>query len=305
MMKTCTTLDEFKALRQQWHPQTVALVPTMGALHEGHQALIARARSLADIVVVSIFVNPIQFLPQEDFTRYPRPLEADLACCEALGVDGVFLPSVEEMYPAGQADFCQVVPPAVLTHQLCGLSRPGHFEGVATVVLKLFNIIQPTFAVFGEKDAQQLAVIQKMVSDLNVPVTIVPHPTVRETSGLAVSSRNQYLASPEERQAAQLLSSVLQEVKTALTAQGANAPRSLKKLLAEAYTAICAQNPQLSQKLTLEYLEVVDRQTLLPTETLCEELKVLIAARVGAVRLIDNMDITLVAQSAKPFEQPV
>jgi len=189
-MQRLETVAAARGFRRRHRDETIALVPTMGALHRGHLALIAKAKELEDRAVVSIFVNPLQFGPNEDFNRYPRTLEADLAACAELGVDAVFIPSVEEMYPQGQEHLVQVVPPESLTGFLCGKYRPGHFTGVATVVLKLFNIIQPDVAVFGEKDAQQLTVIKRMVRDLNLPVDIVGHPTLREESGLVMSSRN-------------------------------------------------------------------------------------------------------------------
>lgn len=290
-MEIFRTIEACRAARKQWGDETVALIPTMGALHHGHLSLIEMGKEKAQRIVVSIFVNPIQFRPNEDFTRYPRPVEDDLAMCRDLGIDGVFLPSVEEIYPDGRSDLTLVTPPDYLIRQLCGLSRPGHFEGVATVVLKLFNIIQPDIAIFGEKDAQQLAVIRQMVKDLNVPVSILSHPTVREESGLAVSSRNRYLKSREEWEAAKIVSSILLTVR-----QEANKSENVSPVAREALSSVAekvlAQQNGLNELFQLEYLSAVDRTTFQPAETLHSNAKVLIAARVGDIRLIDNLDIT-------------
>src|SRR5215218_5369455 len=196
-MKITQSITEYAALRSalEGHASPrVAYVPTMGALHEGHRSLIKLAKMRGEVVAVSIFVNPLQFGPGEDYARYPRPLEDDLEVCEAEGVDVVLVPSVTDLYPPGR----QVTLDAgALGSGLEGQSRPGHFNGVLTVVLKLFNIIRPQMAIFGEKDAQQLACIQRMVADLNIPVEIVPAPIVREPDGLAISSRNVFLTAPE------------------------------------------------------------------------------------------------------------
>ena len=192
--------------------QIIGLVPTMGALHAGHESLIQQARKETDCLVVSIFVNPLQFGPKEDYTRYPRRPKADLDFCRILDVDLIFAPEVEEMYPTPSLTSVDV---ARITDPLCGPFRPGHFSGVATVVSKLFHIIQPQRAYFGEKDAQQLSVIERMVSDLNLAVAVVAVPTVRESDGLAVSSRNQYL-SPEERRSAPILYRALQAAQQAI-----------------------------------------------------------------------------------------
>src|SRR5215218_10664275 len=196
-MKITQSITEYAALRSalEGHASPrVAYVPTMGALHEGHRSLIRLAKTLGDVVVVSIFVNPLQFGPGEDYARYPRTLEDDLQVCESDGVDVVFVPSVRDLYPPGRQ---VTVDPGALGSVLEGHSRPGHFNGVLTVVLKLFNIIRPQVAVFGEKDAQQLACIQRMVIDLNIPINIVPGPIIREPDGLAISSRNVFLTAPE------------------------------------------------------------------------------------------------------------
>jgi pantoate--beta-alanine ligase len=269
-LKLLTTPEAMRDFPRQG---TVALVPTMGALHAGHLALVEHARQLADTVVVSIYVNPLQFGPTEDFTRYPRQLDADMQALNGLA-DAVFAPHT--LYD--QAETTQVVPPAGLTHCLCGRSRPGHFTGVATVVLKLFQVVQPTVAIFGEKDFQQLVVLQRMVHDLNLPVDIVPHPTAREADGLAMSSRNVYLTTPQEREAARTLSQTL----FALKAQ-AQPGQPLPPLLTH-----LAQK-MLHPSVQLEYLVVVDPHTLAEQHQLTGPARALIAGRVGPVRLIDNI----------------
>jgi pantoate--beta-alanine ligase len=254
----------------------IGLAPTMGALHAGHARLIETARAECGAVVVSIFVNPIQFNDPRDFQLYPRDLAADVKICDALGADIVFAPPVEEMYPGPQMSFVEVTR---LTEHLCGRFRPGHFRGVATVVLKLLNIVQPDRAYFGEKDAQQLAVIRRMVRDLAVPVTIIGVPTVREPDGLALSSRNQRL-SPEERRIAPALYQALLLVRRRI-AGGARDPDRIKQEARE----VLAGQPGMS----VEYLEIVDPETMQPAGRI--EGPVLAAAAVwlGATRLIDNM----------------
>jgi pantoate--beta-alanine ligase len=297
-MQVITTASEYEALLQDWRSETIALVPTMGALHEGHAALIREARELADIVVVSIFVNPLQFGPQEDLSRYPRPKDQDLALCESLGTNVVFYPTVETMYPCGMENVTKVIPPAALTDKLCGAYRPGHFAGVATVVLKLFNLICPDFAVFGEKDAQQLAIIRKMVKDLQLSVQIVGHPIVRESNGLALSSRNSYLKTDAEKQAALGLSRILQKISEAVLSQNPNiTARSARKAMDEiAQAEIDLLKNQLGvdgdlSLFQLQYLEAVDTETFENVEYLKSGVKLLIAAYVNEVRLIDNLDI--------------
>ncbi len=287
-MKLLKTIDDCRSFRREMAGKRLALVPTMGALHDAHMALVRLARRHADIVVVSIFVNPLQFGPHEDYQRYPRPLEADLAICEETGVDAVFAPGVETMYPGGQERLTRVVPPSDLTESLCGLARPGHFTGVATVVLKLFNIVQPDAAVFGEKDAQQFAILRRMVQDLNVPVETIGHPTVREESGLAISSRNSYLASGEDREAALFPSLLLRHICQMALDGNRDKAHVFKSAIAAARDSI----PCNPEKFTLEYLEAVDRETFEPMTTLEPgRAKILIAGRVGSVRLIDNMDL--------------
>ncbi|MFB3779384.1 MAG: pantoate--beta-alanine ligase [Bryobacteraceae bacterium] len=255
---------------------TIGLVPTMGALHEGHGRLIETARRETDCVVVSIFVNPIQFDRKDDFERYPRPLDADLDFCTARGVDIVYAPETGEMYPEPALTSVEV---ARVSEKLCGEFRPGHFRGVATVVLKLFNIIQPSRAYFGEKDAQQLAVIRRMTRDLNLPLEVVPVPTVREPDGLAMSSRNQHL-SAEERKAATVVFQALLAAQQ-LIARGSTDPMEAKA----AALAVLAGQP----KARVEYLEVVDPDDMQPVQGISGPVRVATAVWLGSTRLIDNM----------------
>lgn len=281
-MRVVETLSELFALRREWDAHTVCLVPTMGALHQGHLSLIEKAKTIGERVIVSIFVNPMQFGPTEDFSRYPRPRERDLMLCEEHAVDAVFSPQAQELYPHGLDGMTQVVPPSQLVNQLCGAARPGHFTGVATIVLKLFQLTRPTAAVFGEKDAQQLAVIKRMVADLNLPVAIIPVSTVRESDGLALSSRNQYLNRHSDRRQARLLSRILMQIQE-FYQQGIETTEdairlTLDKVLDEA----------LYPDFELEYVEAVDNETFLPTEILDDNTRIVIAGKVGDVRLIDN-----------------
>jgi len=292
-MQVISTATEYDAIYRQWQGQRIALVPTMGALHEGHFALIRLARQMADVVVVSIFVNPLQFGPQEDLSRYPRPLEQDLSLCREAGVDMVFTPSVAVLYPHGTENMTVVTPPTGLTERFCGEFRPGHFTGVATVVLKLFNLLRPHMAVFGEKDAQQLMVIRQMVRDLQVPVQIISHSTVREASGLALSSRNRYLKTEAEQQAALCLTTILQRIraKAQQVAQAGEPPLDAKVTLEETSRALLAEMSEPAVTIRLQYLAAVDKDTFAPREVLETGTKVLIAAYINEVRLIDNMDL--------------
>lgn len=260
----------------------IGLVPTMGALHRGHASLIKRAMHECDIVVVSIFVNPLQFAPTEDLAKYPRTLETDCQLCEELGVEIVFAPSNTEIGIQGNTDRTSnttVIPPESMTTGLCGKYRPGHFMGVATVVTKLFNIIQPDRAYFGQKDAQQLAIIRRLVVDLNFPVEIIACPIIREESGLALSSRNQYLSQKEQSQATILYRS-LQQAAIAFK-NGVRETASLINLVEQQFTNV--------PEVTLQYLELVDPVSLQPL-TIIENTGLLaIAAIVGNTRLIDNM----------------
>lgn len=255
----------------------IGLVPTMGALHAGHQSLIQSARQENAIAIVSIFVNPLQFGPTEDFSQYPRTLSPDLALCQQCGVDAVFLPEAADL--VSSRPMTQVVPPVSLTEGLCGRSRPGHFQGVATIVLKLLNLVQPDRAYFGRKDAQQLAIIAQLVRDFNVPTTIVPCPIVREANGLALSSRNQYLTA-EQRQQALALSQGLKQAE-ALFNTGVKDRNSIVKMI----ETTMAQTSGVQ----VEYIEVVNPQTLEPLEQVDPTGLVAIAARVGNTRLIDNI----------------
>jgi pantoate--beta-alanine ligase len=248
----------------------------MGALHAGHARLIEQARRECQRVVVSIFVNPLQFDRSEDLQRYPKSMDADLAMCNQLGVDIVFAPTAQEMYPSGP--YCTVVVRRLADH-LCGLHRPGHFNGVATVVLKLFQIVQPDRAYFGEKDAQQLAIVRRLVADFNVPVEIVGVPTVREPDGLALSSRNRLLA-PSERESAVALYRALVEADRQISAGGADA---------NAVKAKAASLIPNEPGLRLEYLEVVDPEDMQPVSQIVGPVRVAGALWVGSTRLIDNL----------------
>lgn len=257
----------------------IGFVPTMGALHEGHLTLIRKAAAECQSVVVSIFVNPLQFGPNEDFSRYPRSFEKDLEMCAQAGAHVVFHPSVDQMYRSGLGSTTKVVPPPELTERLCGLFRPGHFVGVATVVLKLFSMVEPHAAYFGEKDFQQLTIIQRMVDDLDLPLTIVPVATVRETDGLAMSSRNTYLTS-EQRKISSELYKVLNQIKDDCS--------ETNKSLREAEAAGQAHLNSLPD-LHVQYLEACDPKTLEPRFEWKTPIVILVAAKLGNVRLIDNL----------------
>jgi pantoate--beta-alanine ligase len=267
---------------------TVGFVPTMGAFHEGHRSLMRAARAKHDTVVVSVFVNPLQFGPTEDLDRYPKDLEGDLAAAAAEGVDIVFAPPVEEMYPGFPTPPLTTVSVAGLTDGLCGNTRPRHFDGVATVVTKLFSIVGVSTAYFGKKDAQQLAVVRRMATDLCLPVDIVGCPLVREADGLAMSSRNQNL-SPVEREAATVIHRGLQSG-AEVVLDGERDAGKLRRVVANVLTT--------EPLVRLEYAEVVAADTLLPLEELGGEVLVAVAARVGDVRLIDNMTIRVDARGA-------
>jgi pantoate--beta-alanine ligase len=260
----------------------VGLVPTMGALHAGHRKLIEECRALADTVVVSIFVNPTQFGPLEDFERYPRPLEDDLALCRAAGADVVFAPSAATVYPRGALSTFVEVPG--ISDILEGASRPGHFRGVATVVLKLFELVRPDLAIFGRKDYQQQVVIRRMVEDLHVPVEILIVATVREPDGLAISSRNRYL-DPSERRAATVLHRALESARQAV-AQGEREVNRVRQIL--------RQTIESEVLARLDYGEVLDADTFEPLEDLTgtHRAVALIAAFVGSTRLLDNLLLT-------------
>lgn len=279
------TLKDPGDLRQQlalWQmmDKTIGFVPTMGALHEGHLSLVRLARERVNRVVVSIFVNPTQFGPKEDFSRYPRQPEKDAEMLQAAGCDLLFLPEVETIYPPGNTTFIEPGGPA---EGLEGALRPGHFRGVATVVCALFNLVRPDVAVFGKKDAQQLAVVRQMVRDLHVPVEIVPAETARDTDGLALSSRNAYL-SPEERRAAPVLYRALRAAEQAI-AGGERRGDEVRRVMREVL-----DSEPLART---EYAEVVDAETFRPVDTLTGSLVLPLAVRIGGTRLIDNFQLVV------------
>lgn len=289
-MLIAETLDALTSTLAQWRQEgfQIALVPTMGALHPGHMALIEKAKSLGPKtkVIVSVFVNPTQFAPSEDFDTYPRPKARDMALCYEYDVDLVFNPEPDVLYPLGLDHRFKVVPPQTLDHQLCGLSRPPFFTGVSTVCLKLFNVVQPDVAVFGEKDYQQLTLLRHMVRDLFLPITILAVPTVRDSNGLALSSRNSYLTTESLQHQARLLSRLL---KTAiqLYQQGQT---DAADVIEQAKSMVL--NDELYPDVELDYLEIRHADTLSPVTTLDDDSRVLIAAKVGGVRLIDNASIS-------------
>lgn len=275
-MKIVSTIEEVRAQVKEWKKEglSIGFVPTMGYLHEGHMSLIDAAGE-NDRVVVSIFVNPMQFGPTEDLASYPRDLEHDAKLCEEHGVDLIFYPTPEEMYGD---QFYSYVDMDVLTKELCGLSRPVHFRGVCTVVTKLFNIVTPDRAYFGQKDAQQLAVIKRMVKDLNMPLTITGCPIIREEDGLAKSSRNTYL-SPEERKAALVLSRSIFLGKEMVE----KGERNCKKILA-AMTEEIEKEPLAK----IDYVKIVDLDTMQQVEKIDRGILAAIAVYIGKTRLIDN-----------------
>jgi pantoate--beta-alanine ligase len=260
--------------------RTIGFVPTMGALHDGHISLVNKSRDCTDVTVMSIFVNPAQFGPAEDFKNYPRPLEADCEKARAAGCDAVFVPEAAEIYPKG---FCTYVTVEGLDKKLCGASRPDHFRGVATVVLKLFNIVTPDIAFFGHKDAQQVVVLRRMTEDLSLPVTIEICPTVREPDGLAMSSRNAYLT-PAERAAAPVL---YKGLKAALALYEAG-ERSAARLVCAVETAVRG-----TPLIKTEYIEIVDTRALDPLTTITAAALIAIACRTteSGTRLIDNLTV--------------
>jgi len=277
-METIRTISWMreKAREARQEQRVIGLVPTMGALHAGHLALVDRARKECSPVYASIFLNPTQFGPNEDLSKYPRPLEADIEKLTGAKADGLFLPSAEEIYPPGFSTYVHV---EGISERLEGKSRPGHFRGVATVVLKLFEIAQPHYAYFGRKDAQQVRIIQKMVRDLNLDVELVICPTVRETDGLALSSRNAYLG-PEERTAATVLFRALQAAGKELAAgvrDTLELQRTMRKVL------------ESESQARVDYAEIVDAETFEPVVRVGRNCYALLAVRIGSTRLIDNM----------------
>ena len=294
-MRLFSTVIELRDYLTRRRYQTIGLVPTMGALHAGHLSLIEQARKSSDLVVVSIFVNPLQFGPDEDFDRYPRPQTADQALCRSAGVDAIFMPSPADLYGISQVDpaaFTQVVPPQMLTNTLCGRSRPRHFQGVATVVTKLLNIVRPTYAFFGQKDAQQVAILRRLSKDLNLPGEIIVCPITREPDGLALSSRNRYLSQSERQQATVLYRSL-----SAAEAAFEQGERSGAALLQAAHEVLASEPAVI-----LDYLALVHPDTLKPLESVNTVGMMAIAAYLGSdttsskgtgsagqTRLIDNI----------------
>ncbi len=258
----------------------VAFVPTMGNLHDGHLTLMREARKYAQTVICSIFVNPMQFGANEDLNKYPRTLDADIAALESVGVDLLYFPSIDTMYPKPLVDQTKVEVP-VISDLYCGASRPGHFVGVATVVAKLFNMVQPDVALFGTKDFQQLAVIRRMVTDLAMPIEIIGVPTVRNADGLAMSSRNQYLTS-EQRAIAPMIYAELKQLAETLS-------QDLSQLEQQSADS---QRRLAEAGFEPDYLHVLDMETLLPLTDQSQQGVILIAAKLGAARLIDNIEFT-------------
>lgn len=257
--------------------KSIALVPTMGCLHDGHLSLIDKAKQIADCVVVSIFVNPMQFGPSEDLDAYPRQFELDCSLAKKHGADIIFSPKDEDMY---DSSFQTCISVAQLSSGLCGADRPGHFDGVATVVTKLFNIVRPDYAVFGQKDFQQLTIIQQLVADLNIPVQVIAGPIVREADGLAMSSRNKYLVG-DERQTALCLSKAIAKARQCVSDR--QGPLVAKDVLAEVVAVITAAGAEL------EYAKIVDNKTLAPQDEIDNNSVITVAAKIGGhVRLIDN-----------------
>lgn len=274
VVSSITQIQEY--LQSKRGLNRIVLVPTMGALHEGHISLIKKAHNIGDLVVVSIFLNPLQFAVGEDLNKYPKSLKTDLIACESNLVDMVFTPEIQEMYP--NTETCTITPPPSLCNCLCGIQRPGHFTGVLTVVLKLLNIIQPQIAVFGEKDYQQLCLIRHMCKSLNLNIDIIGQPIIRETSGLALSSRNQYLSDSELSQAANLYKALF-EVKTKLL-EGLPLSESIQSTTKQYLLG------------DLEYLELRCSHSLQLLENVQDPCRLFIASRINNTRLIDNISIT-------------
>lgn len=278
-MEIVRRIHRMKEIVRDWHRQgrTVGFVPTMGYLHEGHLSLVRESKRMADHTVVSIFVNPLQFGPHEDYDRYPRDLDRDVEILSREGVDVLFYPSAEDMYPPGYRTYVEV---EGLSQKWEGASRPGHFRGVATVVCKLFNIVQPDFAFFGQKDAQQFVIIRRMVEDLNMNVEVIQLPIFRESDGLAMSSRNVYL-SPEERAIAPRLYQALQLGQRLVQEEG---ERDAAKVV-EAVRSFLAQEPRIR----VDYVALVDPEDLEPVETIRGRALLAAAIYLGSTRLIDNV----------------
>jgi len=280
MMLVIEKIQQIKELSARWKKErkTIGLVPTMGCLHDGHLSLIRKSREECDVTVVSIFVNPTQFGPKEDYTAYPRIFEQDCEDCENDKVDVIFAPSVEEIYPDG---FQTSVSVKLLQNHLCGLSRPGHFDGVATIVLKLFNIVSPHKAYFGEKDYQQLQIIKRMVNDMNLDTAIVDMPIVREPDGVAMSSRNKYL-NPEDRGSAKILRKIIKEAEH-LIINGEIEPETVLSALHKI--------AKKEKNIVVDYISLCDPDTLEDLDSLEKDVLVAVAVKIGNTRLIDNMVI--------------
>lgn len=275
-MKIIKNIVEFKKIRANLDG-TVGFIPTMGYLHEGHLSLVKRARTENDCTAVSIFVNPKQFGPQEDFFKYPRDIEKDLSLLASVKTDIVFLPSVDELYPDSYETYVQL---EVLSQKLEGTVRPGHFTGVATILTKLFHIIQPTRSYFGQKDAQQVAIVKKMVNDLNFPLKVIVCDTIREPDGLAMSSRNVYLSKTQRQEAVVLYQSLT--VAQALVKKGERDPEAIKKAMEQIIQATSGK---------IDYISVADTQTLEEKDTAGKGTLISLAVRFGNTRLIDNVII--------------
>ncbi len=289
MTSKVATVDELRRRVRRWRKSglSIGLVPTMGALHEGHASLIRRSAAECDRTIVSIFINPKQFGPREDLAKYPRQLAFDMRLCAEAGADVVFAPTADEVYPCGFSTYVEV---EGLTRGLCGASRPGHFRGVATVCAKLFGMAQPDRAYFGLKDYQQLQVIKRMVRDLNMPVTIVDCPTVRLSDGLAMSSRNKYLTGYERKQAT-VLYRALVEARRLVQSEGVRNScaivRAMKRIISEAPAS------------RVDYIEIVHPETLEPLRLVTGDAQIALAVFIGKTRLIDNMRV--VATGVKPY----
>src|SRR5579872_1107342 len=279
-MKLVKTFEEMRAFRNavRKNSKRLGLVPTMGALHEGHLSLVRAARDKSDIVAVSIFVNPTQFGPNEDFAKYPRNLESDSKMLEREHVDVIFAPSVDDMYPPGAMTWVTV---EGISDRLCGKSRPGHFRGVTTIVSKLFHIIEPDAAFFGQKDAAQVAIIRRMVRDLNMPVEIEVGEIIRESDGLALSSRNAYL-DPQERKSALVLHRSLQDAQRLFETGERNSEKLIAVGKQEFAGEPCAR---------LDYFEIIDPDSLEPVTTIENRTLIAVAAFIGNTRLIDNITV--------------
>jgi pantoate--beta-alanine ligase len=277
-VEVAETIQSIRSIVKAAHDngKTIGFVPTMGALHIGHISLIEAALKKCDFIVVSIFVNPTQFVPGEDFEKYPRPFEADLEVCKKAGVDAVFAPSPAQMYPEENITWVKV---ERLTEPLCGQFRPGHFRGVTTVCTKLFNIVASDIAFFGQKDAQQAIVIKRMVADLNMPLEIVICPTVREPNGLAVSSRNKYLTEQQKKDATNIYKS-LQKCRSMIESGIKDASEIISEM-----TKLLQQIPSIE----IEYISIVDADTLQNIKSVGGKVLAAIAVRIGPARLIDNI----------------